>query len=192
MFLVAHPQIGGLYDGHGGVRSEGNRELSLGFGQERTRGPDAAEAIKLVYIAHSWHLGTTSEPLINEHPEAWEYGPVIPSLYHEFKIFGNKPITKKATDFVPQDEEQWMLEEREVDPPSRKKDAKVCEFLDSIWKRYRNLSGSQLSTLTHQPGTPWETTWNERGKYQKGVDIPESRIREHYRNLKTQKHSLRG
>lgn len=140
--------------------------------------------IKLVYIAHGWYLATTGEPLINEHPEAWEYGPVIPSLYHEFKIFGNSAIKKKATDFVPQSEEQWMLEEREVESPNRKKDGAVCDFLDRIWKRYRKFTASQLSTLTHQRGTPWEQTWNERGKYQKGVDITEDKIREHYQSLK--------
>lgn len=147
--------------------------------------------IKLVYIAHGWNLGLNGEPLINEHPEAWEYGPVIPSLYHEFKVFGNGPIRKKATDFVPQSEEQWMLEEQEVAPPSRRKDSKVCDFLDRIWKEYRKFTASQLSTLTHQAGTPWEKTWNERGQYQKGVDIPEALIRQHYQELKSKKAAFR-
>jgi len=39
---------------------------------------------KLVYFAHGWYLGFTGEPLLNEGIQAWEYGPVIPSLYHDF------------------------------------------------------------------------------------------------------------
>ncbi len=145
------------------------------------------QVIKLVYIAHGWYLGLTGEPLINEHPEAWEYGPVIPSLYHEFKIFGRGPITKKATAFVGEGigEDYFLnLEEREVSPPNPQEDRATCDFLARIWDEYKRFSGSQLSTLTHQPNTPWHMTWNQRGKYQKGVDIPEHLILDHYRELR--------
>jgi len=41
---------------------------------------------KLVYYAHGWHLALNNEPLIDEQVECWQYGPVISSLFHEFKI----------------------------------------------------------------------------------------------------------
>jgi uncharacterized phage-associated protein len=44
-------------------------------------------------------LAINKEPLIDERVEAWNYGPVIPSLYHEFKNFGSGAITLPATDF---------------------------------------------------------------------------------------------
>ena len=50
--------------------------------------------IKLVYIAHGWSLGLYNKTLINEQPQAWKFGPVIPSLYDEFKEFGNKKIER--------------------------------------------------------------------------------------------------
>ena len=53
---------------------------------------------KLVYIAHGWHLAIRRRPLIRESVEAWKYGPVIADLYHEFKKFGNMPITERATE----------------------------------------------------------------------------------------------
>nr|WP_256351506.1 type II toxin-antitoxin system antitoxin SocA domain-containing protein [Pseudomonas gingeri] len=52
---------------------------------------------KLVYYSHGWHAGYTDQPLINEAVETWQYGPVIPSLYHEFKRFGSGEIVKKGT-----------------------------------------------------------------------------------------------
>ena len=48
--------------------------------------------VKLVYIAHGWHLGITNNALIDENPEAWKYGPVIPRVYHTFKKFGKNPV----------------------------------------------------------------------------------------------------
>ena len=54
---------------------------------------------KLVYIAHGWHLALYKEPLVaDEYAEAWEYGPVFPSLHHEFKYRGRLPIIEFATD----------------------------------------------------------------------------------------------
>ena len=52
---------------------------------------------KLVYYAHGWYLGLTGRPLLDELIQAWSFGPVVRSLYNEFKEFGADPITHKAT-----------------------------------------------------------------------------------------------
>src|SRR4051794_9267350 len=54
---------------------------------------------KLLYYACGWYAGYTGQPLIDEAIEAWDYGPVIPSIYHEFKRFGSGSITARATDW---------------------------------------------------------------------------------------------
>jgi len=53
------------------------------------------QLIKLVYIAHGWTLGLYNQPLIGKQVEAWTYGPVIPSVYHDFKHYGRDPITQQ-------------------------------------------------------------------------------------------------
>lgn len=54
---------------------------------------------KLVYISHGWHLAIEGQNLVSdEFAEAWQYGPVFPSLYHEFKGAGKGAITSPATD----------------------------------------------------------------------------------------------
>src|SRR5438093_6238406 len=90
--------------------------------------------IKLVYLAHGWHLALTGKPLITEPIEAWKYGPVIASLYHVFKRYGNGnlPITAKVSTAVLPD-----------DPDLKK-------LLDKVWDSYGKYSAVQLSTLTHQ------------------------------------------
>jgi uncharacterized phage-associated protein len=140
------------------------------------------QLIKLVYIAHGWYLGLTGGPLINEPPEAWQYGPVIPSLYHSLKVYGNGPITEKLYDFDVSPKGTLTLTMHEVPSPS---DETICRFLNSVWKRYGRFTASQLSLLTHQPDTPWSDTWEKyKAKYIKGVDIPEELIRKHYEGLK--------
>jgi len=142
------------------------------------------QLIKLVYIAHGWYLGLTGEPLINEPPEAWQYGPVIPSLYQALKIYGKGPITEKIYGFDVSSWPKITLTTREIPPPD---DENIRQFLDSVWKRYGKFSASQLSLLTHQPDTPWHETWEKnRAKYIKGVDIPERLIKKHYEGLKAE------
>jgi uncharacterized phage-associated protein len=96
---------------------------------------------KLVYLAHGWSLVLHGKPLIRESPEAWRYGPVIPELYHEFRRFGGSVITEKAN----------VGQQAELDEESR-------GLIESVWEKYKNFSASQLSTMTHEPGSAWQMT----------------------------------
>ena len=47
---------------------------------------------KLVYYAQGFHLALFDRPLFNEEVKAWMHGPVVPDLYHEYKIYGSNAI----------------------------------------------------------------------------------------------------
>ena len=50
---------------------------------------------KLSYFCHGWHLALKDQPLIDEVDdpfEAWDYGPVMPSLYRQFKYHSSNPL----------------------------------------------------------------------------------------------------
>ena len=126
---------------------------------------------KLVYYAHGWYAGNTGEPLIDEAVEAWQYGPVIPSLYHEFKRFGSSVVACRATDFE-------GMELCEVPSPT---EPKIRDFLRHIWDSYGRFTGTKLSEMTHAEGSPWDVTWKE-SQGLRGVDIPFERITEHFKN----------
>lgn len=113
---------------------------------------------KLVYFAHGHYLAVTGEPLINDCVQAWQYGPVIPSLYHSIKHYGRNPIDEKIVDT-----EFDLIEEIPSDPIIR-------GFLDKIWMLYGKLTAIQLSKMTHEPGSPWDQVWE---KYKTHSIIPE-------------------
>lgn len=48
---------------------------------------------KLLYFANVINIVKTKLPLFEEQMEKWKYGPVIPSVYHEYKRFGAFHIT---------------------------------------------------------------------------------------------------
>ncbi len=140
---------------------------------------------KLIYFAHGWNLALRDKPLIDELVEAWDYGPVIPSVYHEFKGFGDKPITELGTTFEMRKSTLNPLGKRIflVTPKVPQTDEYTIKLLRKVVDVYGKYTGGQLSTMTHQPGTPWYIT---KQKYpdRKGVDIQDSEIKEYFSRKK--------
>jgi uncharacterized phage-associated protein len=120
--------------------------------------------IKLVYIAHGWYLALTGKPLIREPIEAWKFGPVIESLYHAFKRYGNSAIPLEAAT-------QAALKDE---------DRTVRQVLDKVWDSYAKFTASQLGTLTHQANTPWSEVFDPNELY---TVIPNDVIKEHYKEI---------
>jgi len=51
---------------------------------------------KLLYFAHSIFLIESKHPLVSGYFEAWQYGPVHPTVYSAFKTAGSSPIDFRA------------------------------------------------------------------------------------------------
>ena len=122
---------------------------------------------KLIYFAHGWHLAVYGTPLISEEVQAWKYGPVIRSIYHEFKEFGAGTIDVQATEI-----KNFSM----VTPGIDSDDKNTIDLLDTIWRIYGSFSAIQLSNITHRQGTPWEVTWRaNEGMLEVGIDNEEIR-----------------
>lgn len=125
--------------------------------------------LKMVYIAHGWFMGYNDKALINQAVEAWQYGPVIRDVYYSFKKYGRGQILSPVDI-----EKDLIVKDNEIFPEEKN----VQLFLDKIWERYSNYSGTELSNLTHQPNTPWAITIKEFGR---DAIIPNSIIRNYYK-----------
>lgn len=104
---------------------------------------------KLMYFLHGWSLATSGHPIVGEQFEAWPYGPVLSSIYQEFKGYGAEPITDYACEFDPESGEEKKL-------MVSLNDTAFQQLLDSVWNKYKSFSGPQLSSMTHAEGTPWK------------------------------------
>lgn len=135
------------------------------------------KVLKLVYFAHGWHLALTNRPLIDEAVEAWQFGPVVPSIYHRFKKYRASPI--------PSPEQELSVGTGltfEYQTPLIAEQETEWSFIQKIWALYGKLTGGQLSQLTHQPGSPWYVMWNEKGaSSRKGTDIPDEMIAAYFK-----------
>ena len=143
-------------------RTIANEFLRLAEADRNTLTP--MQLLKLVYIAHGWHLGLFGRPLIRDSVEAWQYGPVIPRLYEDVRRFRGAPIT----DFLPTPLRRDPLSEEDE------------RFLADVYERYGRRDGLELSRLTHARGTPWSRVY-EDGTF--GRTISDDLVQAYYEDL---------
>lgn len=122
------------------------------------------QIVKLAYIAYGWYLALADKQLFNNRIEAWQYGPVIPDLYHATKSYGRRPIPFE--DIGPEDDIEL--------------DAEDHAFLSSVVDKYGHMDGIALSYMTHKAGTPWTQVYSP---YVRGAEIPNDLIEAHYKQL---------
>lgn len=102
---------------------------------------------KLVYYCHADFLLSTGGPLIAQEFEAWEYGPVVPSLFQEFKDCGAGPILKRSSRFNP------ITAQKEV--ASRPELGSLEPIVKNSFELYCRFTASTLSRLSHVTEGPW-------------------------------------
>lgn len=122
------------------------------------------ELQKLLYIAHMFYLGEKDEPLVSGNFEAWEYGPVNPSLYHRVKIFGAEPVGNVF---------------RGV--PDLGDGSAEADTLDSAVEQLADARPGKLVAITHWENGAWAKNYTPGGR---NIVIPNEDIRQEYLNRK--------
>lgn len=136
---------------------------------------------KLVYIAYGFYASLENEKLFDERIEAWQHGPVIPSLYHEAKHYGSRAIISPFTTIEELLSEISDLDDMEVDvsSPALDEKNKFCgDVIKLVWDKYKEYTAWTLRGLTHLEGTPWHDVY-EIDKNNRG-EIPFEKIKLYY------------
>ena len=144
----------------------------LDMAKEQGRDITVMQLLKLIYIANGWSWALLGKQLVRDPVEAWQYGPVYPSVYRDFRRFGGQPIREKSA----------ML--NGALPYSCRLDDQQRELLDSTVRHYGSLHAFRLSEMTHEPGTPWSQIREGNGAY---TEIPQKLIRAHFETLRDER-----
>jgi uncharacterized phage-associated protein len=96
---------------------------------------------KLLYFAYGLHLSRTGESLFNETIEAWEFGPVVPDVYHRYKSFREHPIGVQ----------QIVLDRNDFSEQE-------YESLIETARLYGKYVTSALVSISHAVGGAWDVT----------------------------------
>lgn len=104
---------------------------------------------KLVYFAQGYHLAKYNTPLIKEDFQAWKFGPVVPEIYEDFKLYGSKLITNTSS-FRPSD----------TDTSRVVLDSAALDSIKYTWDVLKDFSAMALSNWTHQASSPWSNVYD--------------------------------
>lgn len=118
---------------------------------------------KLLFFAQGWSLARRQgKPLFQEDFYAWDFGPVVPAVYHKYKIAGRGKIQDVDNDNY---DEHFSEEE--------------TQLLIDVLREYSGISTSGLVSMSHKNGSPWDNVY-ECGKNNL---IPKEDIRAYFESL---------
>jgi uncharacterized phage-associated protein len=143
---------------------------------------DPLKIQKLLYFSHGWSLAINGRGLINEPFHAWKFGPVLSSVYHEFKRYGNGAIKHFMSEIV-QDKSNSknvnLFWKTNFIPES---DQETLELLKHIIKKYAKFSAITLSHMTHLKKSPWHITYENGIKegIKNGKEVPNKLIMQYF------------
>jgi len=125
---------------------------------------------KLLYYAQAWHLVNYGRRLFMDEIEAWDFGPVVKTIYHKWKKYGSTPIPYEITG-------------KEADQFSEPK----LKFLQELYRIYSNFSATQLVSMTHGE-KPWKESFNKG----QNVVISTKLMKEYYSELYDKQYGKEG
>jgi len=94
---------------------------------------------KLLYYCQGFYFAKFKKPLFEEPILAWQYGPVVPAVYHEFKHFGANGIPSEDI----------------VNPVSLEEEENA--ILADVFNFFNQFSAIKLMNMTHSE-EPWCST----------------------------------
>lgn len=109
---------------------------------------------KILFFIAAQYIKAAETPLLAERFQAWDYGPVLQSIYHEFKPFGASPIRRYSKD---SEGNAYILDESSA--------PLVKQIIDEVWDSIKGRPAFQLSRITHNAGSAWYQAWQATRPY---------------------------
>lgn len=120
---------------------------------------------KLLYIAYGTYLAPKNRRLINEHPQAWPYGPV-------FQTTRDKLLKKNLSGIRSSDQGLETI----------KNDNEVQALLKLVFDSFGSKTATTLTVWSHQSGSPWDRVSSQEG-FTWGEIIPDKYIQEYFNSI---------
>lgn len=95
---------------------------------------------KMMYYLQGFNLAFFEEKLFDDDIEAWQYGPVVPSVYYNFRDFGKGAI------LLSEGVEEIALKNEEQE-----------DMFRQVLDEYGKFSAIRLMEMTHEE-LPWKST----------------------------------
>lgn len=109
---------------------------------------------KILYFVQAEFLVSQDYPCFRERIEAWDFGPVIPDVYHRYKVYGSASIPSIRDDnYCPFDRTDVILANGIIDECAKYSASNLVEIThkQSPWiNAYRQYSGAVITNKSIQ------------------------------------------
>ena len=107
---------------------------------------------KVLYFIQAYFLISKSEQCFKERIEAWDFGPVVPEAYREYKQFGSSNIPW-ISNYVEMDfDDFWNSRVKKFRKEVISEGDKIC--IEAVVDMLADYSATDLVEITHSQ-TPW-------------------------------------
>ena len=135
-----------------------NNVLSRAFAEKISVTPMKLQ--KILYFVASEYQKATNQRLFEEPFLTWAYGPVLYSVFNEFRSFSKDKISRYARDAK---NHTLVVKESE--------DEALRDSLDRVWAATRYRGAIELSVLTHAEDSAWDKAFQSDRDVLSGSDI---------------------
>lgn len=115
---------------------------------------------KILYFIQAYYISKTEEkaPCFKDKIEAWDFGPVVPVVYHEFKKFGSTNIPRVTTYIVIDENDFWQSEVVHFSDDFLQTPDK--ERINKLVDNFAKFSTTRLVQITHNQ-SPWINAYQQ-------------------------------
>lgn len=133
----------------------------INYSNDKNYGISNLKLQKLLYFIQAEFLTLKNNPrkCFGEKIEAWDFGPVVPEAYNEFKQYGGNNIPPVYSYFIIPKDNIWGIKKVEY-----KDDTISCEdkqIIDGVVDLFSEYSAVDLVDLTHRQ-SPWREAYSPR------------------------------
>lgn len=112
-------------------------------GTDEIEGISNLKLQKMLYFAQAYFLSKINKALFSDKIEAWEYGPVVPEIYHKYKRHGRNSIILIST--------------------NNDISEKHKEIIKEVWVAFGGYSARKLVDISHSH-SPWKDAYKSHKK----------------------------
>lgn len=125
----------------------------INYSNDKEYGVSNLKLQKLLYFIQAYFLiSKPNSKCFGEKIEAWDFGPVIPCAYHEYKQYGSRNIPYISTYYKFDKTNIWNTERVLFDSSIIAQKDK--ELINEVVDTFSSYSATDLITLTHNQ-SPW-------------------------------------
>lgn len=145
----------------------------INYSNSNSNGISNLKLQKILYFIQAYFLSETKKPCFSDRIEAWNFGPVVPKAYHEFKQYGASNIPYITNYIEYSSNNLWSATSKTFNSDIiLENDKKRINF---VLDTFANYSATDLVDLTHN-----QAPWKEAYAHGQNTEITISEIRKYF------------